>query len=72
MVSTGIRLIMFFAAQSGEGLYSQQKQDLELTVAQSMSSILQNSALNWRKKEKPWGHSGYDLNQNPSYSGGDE
>ena len=53
MVSTEIRLIMFFAAQSGEALYSQQKQDLELTVAQSMSSILQNSALNWRKKEKP-------------------
>ena len=46
MVSTKIRLIMFFAAQSGEALYSQQKQDLELTVAQSMSSILQNSAVN--------------------------
>ena len=30
-------------------LYSQQKQDLELTVAQIMNSLLQNSALNWRK-----------------------
>ena len=30
-------------------LYSQQKQDLELTVAQIMRSLLQNSALNWRK-----------------------
>ena len=33
----------------GEVLYSQQKQDLELTVAQVMSSLLQNSGLNWRK-----------------------
>ena len=46
MVNTEIRLIMFFAAQDGEALYSQQKQDLELTVAQIMSSLLQNSALN--------------------------
>ena len=29
-----IRLIIFFAAKDGEVLYSQQKQDLELTVAQ--------------------------------------
>jgi len=45
MVNTEIRLIMFFAAQDGEALYSQQKQDLELTVAQIMSSLLQNSSL---------------------------
>ena len=32
-----------------EKLYGQQKQDLELTVAQIMSSLLQNSGLNWRK-----------------------
>ena len=37
---------MYFVAEYGEALYSQQKQDLELTVAQSMSSILQNSAVN--------------------------
>ena len=43
MVNTQIRLIMFFAAQDGQALYSQQKQDLELTVAQIMSSLLQNS-----------------------------
>ena len=36
----------FFAAKNGEALYSQQKQDLELTVAQIMSSLLQNSGLN--------------------------
>ena len=41
-----IRLIMFFAAKDKEALYSQQKQDLELTVAQIMSSLLQNSGLN--------------------------
>ena len=33
MVNTDITLIIFFAAKDGEGLYSQQKQDQELTVA---------------------------------------
>ena len=33
MVNTEIRLIIFFAAKYGETLYSQQKQDQELTVA---------------------------------------
>ena len=46
MVNTEIRLIMFFAAKDGEALYSQQKQDWELTVAQIMNSLLQNSDLN--------------------------
>ena len=32
-----------FAAKDGEALYSQQKQDRELTVAQIMNSLLQNS-----------------------------
>ena len=34
MVNTEIRLIIFFAPKEGEALYSQQKQDQELTVAQ--------------------------------------
>ena len=34
MVNTKIRLIIFFAAKDGEALYSQQKQDWELTTAQ--------------------------------------
>ena len=38
-----IRLITFFAAKDAEALYSQQKQDWELTVAQIMSSLLTNS-----------------------------
>ena len=49
MVNTEIRLIIFFAAKDGEALYSQQKQDQELTVAQIMHSLLQNSDLKWRK-----------------------
>ena len=40
MVNTEIRLIIFFAAKDGETLYSQQKQDQELTVAQIMNSSL--------------------------------
>ena len=43
MVNTEIRWIMFFAAKDGEALYSQQKQDRELTVAQIMNSLLPNS-----------------------------
>ena len=41
-----IRLIIFFAAKDGEALYSLQKQDRELTVAQVMNSLLPNSDLN--------------------------
>ena len=40
MVNTEIRLIIFFAAKDGEALYSQQKQDWELTVAQIMNILL--------------------------------
>ena len=39
MVNTEIRLIIFFAAKDGEALYSPQKQDRELTVAQIMNTI---------------------------------
>ena len=46
MVNSEIRLIIFFAAKDGEALYSQQKQDQELTVAQTMNSLLPNSDLN--------------------------
>ena len=51
MVNIEIRLIIFFAAKDGEGLYSQQKQDQELTVTQIMNSLLLNSDLNWKSKE---------------------
>ena len=45
MVNTEIRLVIFFATKDGEALYSQQKQDWELTVAQIMNSLLPNSDL---------------------------
>ena len=41
MVNTEIRWIIFFAAKDGEALYSQKNQDWELTVAQTMNSLLQ-------------------------------
>ena len=50
MVNTELRLIIFFAAKDGDALYSQQKQDQELTVAQIMNSLLQNSDLNWSRE----------------------
>ena len=58
MANTEIRLIIFFAAKDDEALYSQQKQDQELTVAQIMNSLFPNSDLNWRKWRKPLDHSG--------------
>ena len=48
MVNTKIRLIIFSAAKDEEALHSQQKQDQELTVAQIMSSLLENLDLNWK------------------------
>ena len=46
MVNSEIRLIKFFAAKDGEALYSQQKQDRELTVVQIMNILFQNADLN--------------------------
>ena len=40
MGKTKIRLIMFFAAKSGEALYSQQKQDLEITMVQDHELLI--------------------------------
>ena len=45
MVNTKIRLIIFVAAKDEDALYSQQEQDQELTVADIMRSLLQNSDL---------------------------
>ena len=46
ILNTEIRLIIFFAAKDREALYSQHKQDQELTAAQIMNSLLPNSFLN--------------------------
>ena len=45
MVNTEIRLIILFAAKDGEAIYSQVKQDQELTVVQIMNSLLPNEML---------------------------
>ena len=59
---TKIRLIIFCVAEDREALYSQQKQDWELTVAQIMNSLLPNSDLTKvGKTTRPFR---YDLNQN--------
>ena len=65
MVNTEIILIIFFVAKDGEALYSQQKQDWELTVAQIMSSLWPNSDL--KKAGKTTRPFRYDLNQIPYY-----
>ena len=51
MVNIEIRLIVFFAAKVGEPLYSQEKQDQELTVTQIMNSLLQKPGLIEESKE---------------------
>ena len=56
MVNSEIILTVFFAAKDGKALYHQQKQDLELTVAQIIKSLLQNSDL--KKVGKTTRHSG--------------
>ena len=65
MVNIEIRLIIFFAANDGEALYSQQKQDRELTVAQIMNSLLPNFRLKLKKVGKTTRPFRYDLNEIP-------
>ena len=64
MANTEIRLIIFFAAKDGEALYSQEKQDQDLTVAQIMNSLFPKQT--WMKKvgKTTWPFR-YDLNQIP-------
>ena len=52
MDNTEIRLIIFFSAKDEEALYSQHKHDLELTVVQVISYLLQNSGLYLRKSRE--------------------
>ena len=63
MVNIEIRLITFFIAKDGEVVYRQQKQDMELTVAQIISFHSKISDLN--KAEKTTRPARYDLNQIP-------
>ena len=64
MVSTKIRLIIFFAAKDGEALYSQQKQDQELTVAHH-EVLIAKFRLKLKKVGKTPRPFRYDLNQIP-------
>ena len=69
MVKTEIRLIIFFVAELFiffvEKVYKvSKKQDWDLTVAQIMNSLLQNSDLNWRTQKYTRAFR-YDLNQIP-------
>ena len=61
MVNVEIRLIAFFIAYNGEVVYSQQKQDLELTVAQ----IIVKFRLKLKKAGETMRPVRYDLNQVP-------
>ena len=57
MVNIEIRLIIFFAAKDGEALYSQQKQDWELT-ASDHEFLTAKVRLKLKKVGKPQDHSG--------------
>ena len=64
MVNSKLRLIIFFAAKDGETLYSQKKQDPELTVTLILSSLAKFS-LKLKKGEKATRPFRYDQNQIP-------
>ena len=63
MANTEIRLIIFFADKDGEALYSQQKQDWELTVAHELR--IANFRLKLKKVGKTTRPFRYDINQIP-------
>ena len=64
MVYTEIRLIIFFAAKDGEALYSQQKQDQELTGSDH-ERLIAKFRLKLKKVGKTTRPFRYDLNQIP-------
>ena len=64
MVSAKIRWIIFIAAKDGEALYSQQKQDQELTVAHH-ELLIAKFRLKLKKVEKTTKSFRYGLNQIP-------
>ena len=64
MANTEIRLIIFFAAKDGEPLYSQQKQDRELTGLDH-ELLIAKFRLKLKKVGKTTRPFRYDLNQIP-------
>ena len=67
MVNTKIRLTIFFAGKDGEALYSQQKQDRELTqiCGSDHELLITKFSLEFKKVGKTTRPFGYDLNQIP-------
>ena len=65
MVNTKIRLIIFFVDKDREALYSLQKQDLELIVAQIMNSFIAKFRLKLKKVGKTTSPFRYDLTHIP-------
>ena len=64
MVNTEIRLIIFFAAKDGEALYSQQKQDWELTGSDH-EPLIAKFRLKLKKVGKTTRPFWYDIHQIP-------
>ena len=64
MVNTKIRVIIFFAAKDGEALYSQQKQDWELTGSDH-ELLIAKFRFKLKKVGKTTRPFRYDLNQIP-------
>ena len=64
MVNTEIRLIIFFVAKDGEALYSQQKQDRELTGS-DQELFIAKFRLKLKKVGKTARPFRYDFNQIP-------
>ena len=65
MVNTEIRLIIIFAAEDGEALYSQQKQDLELAVAHIHEFLIEKFRLILKKVGKTTKPCRYEINKVP-------
>ena len=65
MVSTKIRLIIFYAAEDGEALYSQQKQNQELILNSNHELLIAKFRLKLKKLGKTTGLFRYDINQIP-------
>ena len=65
MVNTEIRLIIFFAAKDGDALYSQQKQNKELTVASDHELLIAKFRLKLKNVRKTIKLFTYDLSLIP-------
>ena len=64
MVSTGIRLIIFFAGKDGEAVCSEQKQDLEKVWLRSLAPYCKIQAQSEERRKTTRAFK-YDLNQIP-------